>query len=131
LEREIAKVVRSKAVQYSFARDGDTGKYIPEVSLDELEKILGGAKYEQEVKETAEKPGIVTLVRLCILLKPLIISGLAYQGSGTGGILLIEASILPAGKGRLVLTGSLGDVIKESAELALSFVSDLRDGVSG
>lgn len=49
-------------------------------------------------------------------------SGLAYQGSGTGGILLIEASTLPGGKGRLVLTGSLGDVIKESAELGLSWV---------
>lgn len=60
MERELAKVVRSKAVQYSIARDGDMAAYIPEVSLDELERILGGSKYELEVKETAERPGVVT-----------------------------------------------------------------------
>ncbi len=48
--------------------------------------------------------------------------GMAYQGSGTGGILLIESTIVPNGKGRLYLTGSLGDVIRESAELALTWV---------
>jgi ATP-dependent Lon protease len=47
---------------------------------------------------------------------------MAYQGSGTGGILLIETTLVPGGKGRLVLTGSLGDVIKESAELGLTWV---------
>ena len=39
-----------------------------------------------------------------------------------GGILLLETTIVPGGKGRLVLTGSLGDVIKESAELGLTWV---------
>lgn len=48
--------------------------------------------------------------------------GLAYQGSGLGGTLLIETTLVPGGKGRLVLTGSLGEVIRESAELALTFV---------
>jgi ATP-dependent Lon protease len=47
---------------------------------------------------------------------------MAYRGSGTGGILLIEATLVPGGKGHLVLTGSLGDVIRESAELALTWV---------
>jgi ATP-dependent Lon protease len=51
-----------------------------------------------------------------------ILRGLAYRGSGTGGILLIETTLVPGGKGRLVLTGSLGDVIKESAELGLTWV---------
>lgn len=51
-----------------------------------------------------------------------ITSGLAYQGSGTGGILLIESTLVPGGRGKLVLTGSLGDVISESAELALTWV---------
>jgi ATP-dependent Lon protease len=50
-------------------------------------------------------------------------SGMAYQGSGQGGILLLESMLVPGGKGRLVLTGSLGDVIKESAELGLTWVS--------
>lgn len=48
--------------------------------------------------------------------------GLAYRGSGQGGILLIESMLVPNGKGRLVLTGNLGDVIKESAELGLTWV---------
>lgn len=39
-----------------------------------------------------------------------------------GGILLLETTLVPGGKGRLVLTGSLGDVIKESAELGLTWV---------
>ena len=47
---------------------------------------------------------------------------MAYQGSGTGGILLIETTMVPGGKGRLVMTGNLGDVISESAELALTLV---------
>ena len=47
---------------------------------------------------------------------------MAYSGSGMGGILLLETTLVPGGKGRLVLTGSLGDVIKESAELGLTWV---------
>ena len=47
---------------------------------------------------------------------------MAYSGSGMGGILLLETMLVPGGKGRLVLTGSLGDVIKESAELGLTWV---------
>ncbi len=47
---------------------------------------------------------------------------MAYRGSGNGGILLVESTLVPNGKGRLFLTGSLGDVIRESAELALTWV---------
>lgn len=50
------------------------------------------------------------------------VRGMAYSGSGMGGILLLETTLVPGGKGRLVLTGSLGDVIKESAELGLTWV---------
>ena len=49
-------------------------------------------------------------------------SGMAYSGSGMGGILLIETTLVPGGKGKLVMTGSLGEVISESAELALTLV---------
>lgn len=52
---------------------------------------------------------------------PGVITGLAYSGSGNGGIMFIEASKMP-GDGNLHLTGSLGDVIQESAKLALSWV---------
>jgi ATP-dependent Lon protease len=54
-------------------------------------------------------------------LKPGVAIGMAYQGSGNGSILYIEAASY-AGKGGLRLTGSLGDVIKESAELAMSWI---------
>jgi ATP-dependent Lon protease len=50
-----------------------------------------------------------------------VITGLAYSGSGNGGIMMIEANYMP-GTGKLKLTGSLGDVIKESAQLAVSWV---------
>ncbi|BEJ14616.1 hypothetical protein CspHIS471_0403830 [Cutaneotrichosporon sp. HIS471] len=107
LEREIAKLCRAKAVQYSNSRDGGD-KYDPEVKLEDLESILGMAKYEAEVREASVRPGVVT--------------GLAYRGSGNGGILIVESTLVPGGKGRLHLTGQLGDVIRESAELALAWV---------
>ncbi len=106
LEREIAGVCRAKAVEVAEYRD--TGKvYSSEVKGEELERILGLARYEDELAETDVKPGLVT--------------GLAYTGSGNGGLLFLEASEMP-GKGQLELTGSLGDVIKESARIALSWV---------
>ncbi|GMK58953.1 hypothetical protein CspeluHIS016_0603950 [Cutaneotrichosporon spelunceum] len=107
LEREIAKLCRAKAVQYSNSRDGGD-KYDPEVKLEDLESILGMAKYEAEVREATVRPGVVT--------------GLAYRGSGNGGILIVESTLVPGGKGRLHLTGQLGDVIRESAEVALAWV---------
>ncbi|KAL1412599.1 hypothetical protein Q8F55_000346 [Vanrija albida] len=107
LEREIAKLCRAKAVEFSTSRDGGAA-YNPEIVADDLERILGMAKYEQELREQDIRPGVVT--------------GLAYRGSGNGGILLIESTLIPGGKGRLQLTGSLGDVIRESAELALAWV---------
>lgn len=106
LERELAKLCRAKAVEFSASRDGGS-PYNPEVSVDDLETILGMAKYEAEVREQTVRPGVVT--------------GLAYKGSGNGGILLLESALVP-GKGGLRLTGSLGDVIKESAELAFAYV---------
>lgn len=65
------------------------------------------ALYEKEVAEREPLPGVVT--------------GLAYGGSGNGSILFVESSKM-AGSGNLQLTGSLGDVIQESAKLALAWV---------
>lgn len=68
LERELAKIARSKAVEYSISRDGGDKGYVPEVSLHDIERILGGAKYETEVKEIDVRPGVVTYVTSCFPL---------------------------------------------------------------
>lgn len=108
LEREIASICRAKAVEYSELRDtGETGRYQPVVSINDIERILGIEKFQEEITDRKSRPGIVT--------------GLAYMGSGGGAIMFIEASEMP-GSGRLQLTGKLGDVIKESAQIALSWV---------
>ncbi|KAI8989420.1 ATP-dependent protease La [Pilobolus umbonatus] len=108
LERTIASIVRAKCVELATLREaGEVDKYKAIVTLADLEEILGMAYYEKEVAEREALPGVVT--------------GLAYSGSGNGGILFIESTKM-AGYGELQLTGSLGDVIKESAQLALTWV---------
>ncbi|KAI9483235.1 MAG: ATP-dependent protease La [Benjaminiella poitrasii] len=108
LERTIASIVRAKCVELANFRElGKEADYNPTVSLPDVEDILGMAFYEKEVAEREPLPGVVT--------------GLAYSGSGNGGILFIESTKMP-GHGDLRLTGSLGDVIKESAHLALAWV---------
>ncbi|KAI8359371.1 anti-sigma H sporulation factor, LonB, partial [Mortierella sp. GBAus27b] len=112
LEREIGALVRSKAVEYAELQERkdhgheDKRQYQPLVTLTDIEEILGQEKFVNEVTERVSVPGVVT--------------GMAYNGVG-GGIMFIEVSQMP-GKGRLQLTGSLGDVIKESAQIALSWV---------
>jgi ATP-dependent Lon protease len=115
LEREISAVARGKAVEFAEARKGDLKdeqgnkkEYDPNVTLDDLQALLGIESYEPEVADTQSRVGVAT--------------GLAYQGSGSGGILHIESLILPPGNGSLKLTGKLGDVIQESANLALSWL---------
>ncbi|ORX53491.1 ATP-dependent protease La [Hesseltinella vesiculosa] len=107
-ERTLASVVRAKCVQLADLREHNREQdYNPKVDLADMEDILGIATFEKEVAERDPIPGVVT--------------GLAYSGSGNGGILFIESSKMP-GKGELQLTGSLGDVIKESAQIALTWV---------
>ncbi|KAF9125558.1 hypothetical protein BGW39_007312 [Mortierella sp. 14UC] len=112
LEREIGSLVRAKAVEYAEIQEKKEAgqsvlnEYQPLVSLTDVEEILGQEKFVNEVTERVAVPGVVT--------------GMAYNGVG-GGILFIEVSQMP-GKGHLQLTGSLGDVIKESAQIALSWV---------
>ncbi|KAF3911220.1 hypothetical protein ABW20_dc0104128 [Dactylellina cionopaga] len=109
LEREIGSVCRAKAVEYAEARDeGKLESYQPRVTVTDVESILGIEKYEEEIAETDLRPGIVT--------------GLVAYSSGIGGsVLFIECSEYP-GNGRLHLTGHLGKVLKESAEVALTWV---------
>ncbi|KAG0084747.1 hypothetical protein BGZ93_001076 [Podila epicladia] len=113
LEREIGSLVRAKAVEYAENQERrltssltEGPAYQPLVTHADVEEILGQEKYVNEVTERIATPGVVT--------------GMAYNGVG-GGILFIEVSQMP-GKGQLQLTGSLGDVIKESAQIALSWV---------
>ncbi|KAI8068332.1 Lon protease C-terminal proteolytic domain-containing protein [Gongronella butleri] len=110
LERAIASVIRAKCVTLVQNKQNQdtTVPYNPRVTIDDLASILGIARFDKEVAERDATPGVVT--------------GLAYQGSGNGGIMFVEATKMPGKGGELVLTGSLGDVIKESAMIALTWV---------
>ncbi len=101
LERQIAAVCRHVAAR--VAR-GELEEFT--VTADEVEKILGPPKYIRETKLSTGKPGVVT--------------GLAWTPTG-GDILHIEAIRYP-GKGNILLTGQIGEVMKESAQAALSLV---------
>ncbi|KAI9171120.1 ATP-dependent protease La [Paramyrothecium foliicola] len=109
LEREIGSVCRAKAVEYAEAKDGgQLESYKPELDVDDIERILGIEKFEEEIAEKTSKPGIVTGL-------------VAYSSGGNGSILFIEVADMP-GNGRVQLTGKLGDVLKESVEVALTWV---------
>jgi ATP-dependent Lon protease len=117
LEREIGSVCRFKAVEYAESQDADSTSsspptqattYNPTVSEEDVESILGIPHYEEDLAEHHNKPGIVTGL-------------VAYSSGGQGSILFIEVADMP-GKGRVQLTGKLGDVLKESVEVALTWV---------
>jgi ATP-dependent Lon protease len=101
LEREIGNVLRDVAVRIA---DGNTQHVA--IARDDLPRILGPRKFEAEVAMRGGVSGVAT--------------GLAWTPVG-GDILFIEATRMP-GNGRLILTGQLGDVMKESAQAALSLV---------
>lgn len=109
LEREIGSVCRFKAVEYADAKDSNSvEKYNPWVSLSDLDAILGNERFDEELAEKSSVPGIVTGL-------------VAYSTGGQGSILFIEVADMP-GTGRVQLTGKLGDVLKESVEVALTWV---------
>jgi ATP-dependent Lon protease len=101
LEREIGKVLRHEAVRIAEGRSGPI-----RVAIGDLAPILGAPIFEDEIAMRTSLPGVAT--------------GLAWTPVG-GDILFIEAAGTPGG-GRLILTGQLGDVMKESAQAALSIV---------
>ncbi|MCK9908143.1 endopeptidase La [Microbacteriaceae bacterium K1510] len=103
LEREIGKVLRNAAVRLA---EGSTENV--RVDIDDLAAILGQRRFESEVAMRTSVPGVAT--------------GLAWTPVG-GDILFIEATRVHGG-GRLILTGQLGDVMKESAQAALSIVKN-------
>jgi ATP-dependent Lon protease len=101
LEREIGNVIRHSAVRIA---EGNVQSV--KVGADDLHGILGALRFDAEVAMRAPVPGVAT--------------GLAWTPVG-GDILFIEAARMP-GSGKLILTGQLGDVMKESAQAALSLV---------
>ena len=106
LERELGKITRKVATKVA------TGALTPPVAItpDRVREFLGRAKFDNEVAARTAVPGVAT--------------GLAVTGTG-GDVLFVEATAVEAngnGGGGLLLTGQLGDVMKESAQIALSYV---------
>ena len=101
LERQIGAICRGVARQVAT---GHGEKIV--LKVRSLEEYLGKPRYISDVAERTSVPGVAT--------------GLAWTPSG-GDILFIEATRMP-GSGKLTLTGQLGDVMKESAETALSYI---------
>ena len=105
LEREIAKVCRQVAAE--VAKDPENpNKVIKIVNAHNLEEFAGPTKFDIEADTRARNPGVAT--------------GMAWTASG-GDVLYIEASKMP-GKGNLVLTGKLGEVMSESCKMAVSLI---------
>lgn len=102
LERQIANVCRKVARQIAEGRTEPV-----RVSAKEVEAFLGRPYFFDEVAERTEQPGVAT--------------GLAWTPAG-GDVLFVEATMMPSNDERLILTGMLGDVMRESAQAALSYV---------
>ncbi len=101
LDKSLAKIARSRAKQIAFGEE-----FAPEFTVQDVERVLGMPKFLKEEYEVGGMTGVVT--------------GLAWTEVG-GDILYIESCLTP-GKGRLSLTGNLGDVMKESATIAHEWV---------
>ena len=101
LDRQLASIMRYQAKQLAMK-----GKLKASLTADDIEKIIGKPKYSNEIYKTANIPGVAV--------------GLAWTYVG-GDILFIETSISD-GKGELRLTGNLGNVMKESASTAMTYL---------
>jgi len=102
LEREIATVARKVARRLA---EGERGAV--SVTADTLVDFLGRPRFFDEVAERTGRPGVAT--------------GLAWTPTG-GDVLFVEATMMPSSEERLLLTGMLGDVMRESAQAAVSYV---------
>ncbi|HWM28846.1 MAG TPA: S16 family serine protease, partial [Woeseiaceae bacterium] len=103
LEKQIGAVLRHVAVTFAEGAGEKTS-----IGVEEVHRILGSPKFENEVALRTGLPGVAT--------------GLAWTPVG-GDILFIESTLVP-GSGKLILTGQLGDVMKESAQAAMSLVKN-------
>lgn len=102
LEREITAVIRK--IARKIAEGSKQKKFV--ITSDEIKKLLGPVKFTPQLAEVEDSIGTST--------------GMAWTEAG-GDILFNEVTLMP-GKGQLILTGQLGDVMKESAQAAMSYV---------
>jgi ATP-dependent Lon protease len=103
LEREIGTVCRKIA---RTVAEGNGKPRRVSIGPDRVRELLGRPRFHADAKRRTQQPGVAT--------------GLAWTPVG-GDVLFIEATAMP-GKGKLIITGQLGDVMKESAQAALSYV---------
>ena len=108
LERKIASIIRNTAKSIAMEEPFES-----KISTEQVRKILGPEVFDKELYEGNDIPGVVT--------------GLAWTSAG-GDILFIESS-LSRGKGKLTISGQLGDVMKESAMAALSYLRSNADNL--
>jgi ATP-dependent Lon protease len=107
LQRRIAAVLRGSSERVLKASDSISPSALPiRVQTHDLEEILGAERFTHEIAETINPVGVVT--------------GLAWTPVG-GDILFVEATAMP-GAGHLMITGQLGDVMKESAKIAQTLI---------
>jgi len=106
LERKLSAITRKITKEHVEGRNRRA-----RISIQSLEKYLGVARFKYEKTNKENRVGVAT--------------GMAYNQAG-GDILKIEVAVVP-GKGKLFLTGSLGDVMKESAQAALSYIRSKQD----
>jgi ATP-dependent Lon protease len=102
LDRELATVCRKVARAVAEGRTD-----LVQVTSDRVEAYLDRRRFFDEVAERTERPGVAT--------------GLAWTPTG-GDVLFVEATMMPSDEERLILTGMLGDVMRESAQAALSYL---------
>jgi len=101
LDRQLASIMRNQAKEFATRN-----KIKPTLTVPDVERILGSARYSNEIYKTANMPGVTV--------------GLAWTYVG-GDILFIE-TVLSDGKGEIKLTGNLGNVMKESATTAFTYL---------
>ncbi len=102
LDRQLASIMRNLAKQYAIK-----GKLKPTISAGDVTRILGKSRFSNEMYKTANMAGVAV--------------GLAWTYVG-GDILFIETTTSDNGKGELKLTGNLGNVMKESATTAMTYL---------
>ncbi|WP_052110409.1 endopeptidase La [Porphyromonas sp. COT-108 OH1349] len=114
LMRKVAKEVAAQIDRAEAGEEADSS-FVYTITPDKLQDMLGAAKYSTDLYEGNSYAGVVT--------------GLAWTSVG-GEILMVESAMSPSRNGKMTITGNLGDVMKESALLALEYIkshSDLYD----
>jgi ATP-dependent Lon protease len=108
LERQIGTIARKVARDRASASAADGKSSEPvTITADKVTELLGRPRFTDETVERVDRPGVVT--------------GLAWTPVG-GDVLFVEAALLPGESDRLIVTGQLGDVMRESVQAALTYL---------